>query len=349
MAYSEGLITFDGMFCESCHKDGNTVRADGFCVNCLDYMCNTCLKYHRKYVRNHKQLDRSEMPQDYCVERCPVHPKELVKFYCTHCDDATCPECIPINHHASCTDIFHIPTYLQSKDINSEFKELKQALKEIDDEATRVKDETDENLKQVNSNRNEISKAISRHRVHLKDMIEDERIAIFKALDQEKEETIRKLEERQNQRKQQLFEQQKSLYRKIEEEARRMDEQSKTYPIIMQKMAVKSSKVMSKIGYLTAEIDKKERQGRRAELFIASKKIRQNVGALKKDINDVREESAVSYYHFRPNKNDISIDSPGNSITIGSLSSSSRHQQRRSNVSHAPEQTRSNTSLTSDL
>lgn len=335
MASSESEQGFNEMFCEPCDKEGNRVRADGFCVNCLDYMCNTCMKYHKKYVRNHTHLDRSQMPQDFVVERCPTHRKELVKFYCTHCDDTTCPECIPVNHHASCTEIFHIPTYLQSRDIHSEFKDLKVALKEISEEASRVNDETDQNLKQVNTNRNEISKAISRQKVHMKDAIEDERIEIFKALDQEKAEMIKKLEEKQNQRKQQLFEQQKRLYRKIEEEARKLDEQSKTYPVIMHKMASKTVNIKSRLESLASEIETKERQGQKADLFIATKRVKHNVGALKQDINDVRDESAVSFYHFRPNKHEISIDSSGNSISIGSLSSSSSRQQgRRSNVSH---------------
>ena len=330
MASAEYDESYDTMCCEPCHKDGNKVQADGFCVNCLDYMCNTCLKYHKKYVRNHTQLDSKNMPQDFCVERCTVHPNEFVKFYCPRCDDTTCPECIPIKHQAECSEFKHIPSYLQSRDIYTEFKEVKKSLNEVEKEATRIKEETDENLKQVSINRSDISKSINRQRKYMKERIEDQRIDIFKSLDNEKAEVIRKLEEKQNQRKQQLFEQQKLINTRIEEEARKLDEQSKTYPIIMHKMASKSVNIESKLTSLTGQLGLKERQGQKAELFITIKRVKQKMRALEQDMNEVREESAVSYYKFRPNKTEVSIDAAEDSVNLGSLS----RYGRRSNVSH---------------
>ncbi|XP_053385670.1 uncharacterized protein LOC123538008 [Mercenaria mercenaria] len=334
MASADSEQGYDFMFCEPCHKEGNRVQADGFCVNCLDYMCNTCLKYHKKYVRNHTHLDKANMPQDFCVERCSVHPNEFVKFYCPRCDDTTCPECIPIKHQAECSEFKHIPSYLQSRDIKSEFKEVQKTLNKVEKEATRMREETDENLKQVSINRGDISKSINRQRKYMKDRIEDQRIEIFKSLDEEKAEIIRKLEEKQNQRKQQLFEQQKFINTRIEEEARKLDEQSKTYPIIMHKMASKSVNIESKLTSLIGELGLKERQGQKAELFITTKKIKHKMKALERDMNDVREESVVSYHKFRPNKNDVNIDAPEESVHLGSLSRYSRKSNTKATTSY---------------
>ncbi|XP_053386587.1 uncharacterized protein LOC128550801 [Mercenaria mercenaria] len=315
------------MFCEPCNKEGNTVEADGFCSDCSDYLCSTCLKYHKRLAKNHTLFDKSSMPQDFCLERCVLHPNDLVKFYCTKCDNTACSQCIPIEHQTECSELMHIPSYMQSQDVYRELKEVKKSLKGVEEEASRTGDESGQKLKKATLNSSDISKSISLQKKYIKDKIEEQRVEIFKALDDERVEVIRKLDERQGRRKEQLFEQQKLIKSKIDDEANHLDEQLMLYPRKIQNIALNSANIRSKLESLTTELVNKERQGRKAELFVATKRTKRNMKTLQKDIDDVCKENKVRCFTFRRNTENISIDAAENA-TLGSLIEESEQGDR---------------------
>ncbi|XP_053386589.1 tripartite motif-containing protein 45-like isoform X2 [Mercenaria mercenaria] len=315
------------MFCEPCNKEGNTVEADGFCSNCSDYLCSTCLKYHTRLAKDHTLFDKSSMPQDFCLERCVFHPNDLVKFYCTKCDNTACSQCIPIEHQTECSEFKHIPSYMQLQDVYRELKEVKKSLKAVEEEASRTGDESGQKLKKASLNCSDISKSISLQKKYIKDKIEEQRIEIFKALDDERVEVIRKLDERQGRRKEQLFEQQKLINSKIDDEANHLDEQLMLYPRKIQNIVLNSANIRSKLEFLTTELVNKERQGRKAELFVATKRTKENMKTLQKDIDDVCKENKVRCFTFRRNTENISIDAAENA-TLGSLIEESEQGDR---------------------
>ncbi|XP_053385667.1 uncharacterized protein LOC128550495 [Mercenaria mercenaria] len=330
MATAEGEHGSDfeeTMFCEPCNKEGNTVEADGFCSDCSDYLCSTCLKYHKRLAKDHTLFDKSSMPQDFCLERCVFHPNDLVKFYCTKCDNTACPQCIPIEHQTECSEFKHIPSYMQSQDVYRELKEVKKSLKAVEEEASRTGDENGQKLKKATLNSSDISKSISLQKKYIKDKIEEQRIEIFKALDDERAEVIRKLDDRQGRRKEQLFEQQKLINSKIDDEANHLDEQLMLYPRKIQNIALNSANIRSKLESLTTVLVNKERQGRKAELFVATKRTKHNMKTLQKDIDDVCKENKVRCFTFRRNTENISIDAAENA-TLGSLIEESEQGDR---------------------
>ncbi|XP_053388187.1 transcription intermediary factor 1-alpha-like, partial [Mercenaria mercenaria] len=328
MATAEGEHGSDfeeTMFCEPCNKEGNTVEADGFCSDCSDYLCCTCLKYHKRLLKDHTLFDKSNMPQDFCLERCIFHANDLVKFYCMKCDNTACSQCIPIKHQSEYCEFKHIPSYMQSQDVYGEMNEVKKWLKTVKEETSRTEDESGQKLKQATLNTSDISKSVSLRKRYIKDKIEEQRVHIFKALDEERVEFIRKLDERQGLRKEQLFEQQKLINSKIDDEVNHLDEQLMLYPRKIQNIALNSANIRSKLESLTTELVNKERQGRKAELFLATRRVKQNMKTLQRDIDDVREENVARCFSFRPSKEDISIDAPEN-VSLGCLSE--KNQQR---------------------
>lgn len=52
--------------CDPCKYDGDSKPAVGFCVDCDDFLCDTCYKYHctPKQTRNHKLQDGLRMPKE---------------------------------------------------------------------------------------------------------------------------------------------------------------------------------------------------------------------------------------------------------------------------------------------
>ncbi|XP_060572481.1 uncharacterized protein LOC132730540 [Ruditapes philippinarum] len=100
------------MFCEHCDKhDKQYVPAEGFCVKCFEYLCGTCVKFHKRLLVTHYIKDKDYMPQDFCIEKCSVHQDELVKFYCQACKKFACTEC-KTQDHWYCSMVSHLPAFV---------------------------------------------------------------------------------------------------------------------------------------------------------------------------------------------------------------------------------------------
>ncbi|XP_060576981.1 uncharacterized protein LOC132734294 [Ruditapes philippinarum] len=92
--------------CQPCKGDGDTVQAEGYCENCNEFICSSCIKAHRKLAgtKNHVIKSKDEMPTVLstqsapCTELCDVHMNEIVKFYCQDHDSVGCGDCMVLEH-----------------------------------------------------------------------------------------------------------------------------------------------------------------------------------------------------------------------------------------------------------
>ncbi|XP_060554678.1 uncharacterized protein LOC132715658 [Ruditapes philippinarum] len=97
--------------CQPCKADGDSLEADGFCQNyCQEYLCKTCIKYHRKVTvsKHHAILDKGNMPKNVepqtikqlCTLTCDKHKLEIIKYFCSDHDTVGCGNCMVIDHKA---------------------------------------------------------------------------------------------------------------------------------------------------------------------------------------------------------------------------------------------------------
>ncbi|XP_060589368.1 transcription intermediary factor 1-alpha-like [Ruditapes philippinarum] len=96
--------------CQPCKADGESLEADGFCQNCQEYLCKTCIKYHRKVTvsKHHTILDKATMPKNVepqivkrlCTETCEKHKLKIIKYFCSDHDTVGCGNCMVIDHKA---------------------------------------------------------------------------------------------------------------------------------------------------------------------------------------------------------------------------------------------------------
>ncbi|XP_053403962.1 uncharacterized protein LOC128558500 [Mercenaria mercenaria] len=102
------------VFCQPCSSDGDWLVAKGYCENCNEYLCATCLKVHRKQAmsKNHKVLEGEDMPKarmssmtlNACSELCAKHTNEIMKFYCSTHDVVGCGDCMVLDHKSCKVD-----------------------------------------------------------------------------------------------------------------------------------------------------------------------------------------------------------------------------------------------------
>uniref|UniRef100_A0A8C9LFN9 RING-type E3 ubiquitin transferase n=1 Tax=Pavo cristatus TaxID=9049 RepID=A0A8C9LFN9_PAVCR len=89
--------------CTSCEDNA---EAHGFCVECVEWLCKTCIRAHQrvKFTKDHTVRQKEEVsPEAVGVTSqrpvfCPFHKKEQLKLYCETCDKLTCRDCQLLEH-----------------------------------------------------------------------------------------------------------------------------------------------------------------------------------------------------------------------------------------------------------
>ncbi|XP_060594903.1 uncharacterized protein LOC132749204 [Ruditapes philippinarum] len=130
------------MFCEHCDKhDKKYVPAEGFCEECFEYLCGTCVKFHKRLLVSHIIKDKDNMPQDFCLEKCSIHYDELIKFYCQACKKFACTKC-KIQDHGNCKMVGHLPALVSGIENSKEIEELKENIDEIMNDLKNTEEQT---------------------------------------------------------------------------------------------------------------------------------------------------------------------------------------------------------------
>lgn len=153
--------------CDPCLTDGHHVEAHGYCVDCQDYLCIVCYRSHSKNraSRDHYLLDQTTSVPDkeprllteHFIEKCSIHGREIVKFYCHKHEALACSDCA-ILHHKTC-EIDYIPEkavdFSKSKQCDDTLENLNSLhryvtdMQEIADKKTKEIDDTHKKNEEV--------------------------------------------------------------------------------------------------------------------------------------------------------------------------------------------------------
>lgn len=100
-------IDIEQLQCVPCATDGDTERAEEYCIYCNEYICKNCAKDHRKnkMTRNHKLLCLKDVPINVKLFQelkelmsCSDHPCSKVAYRCDTHDTFICVKCVAIKH-----------------------------------------------------------------------------------------------------------------------------------------------------------------------------------------------------------------------------------------------------------
>ena len=97
--------------CTPCSKEDNNKEAAWFCVECSEYYCDQCLKYHNRLgaLTGHQVLDEEAFRQSKTsintsaglnlpTDKCRRHFNKLVDMYCEDHDIVSCSVCAALEH-----------------------------------------------------------------------------------------------------------------------------------------------------------------------------------------------------------------------------------------------------------
>ncbi|XP_045169721.2 transcription intermediary factor 1-alpha-like isoform X2 [Mercenaria mercenaria] len=135
--------TFD-LLCSPCKRKHINKEADKYSVDCSDYYCSICVKFHEDIpaLSGHKILDKGQFQHGTSqalpmvpTERCDRHNYKPVDMYCKNHDDVSCSTCMAVEHRL-CKDIFYIPEFIQNKANIPDPKDVLKALEATEDKVT---------------------------------------------------------------------------------------------------------------------------------------------------------------------------------------------------------------------
>ncbi|XP_051886022.1 transcription intermediary factor 1-alpha-like isoform X2 [Pristis pectinata] len=96
----------DEKFNQVCTSCEDNAEANGFCVECLEWLCKTCIEAHQrvKFTKDHTVRQKEDVsPEAVSVSNqrmlfCPIHRQEQLKLFCETCDRLTCRDCQLLEH-----------------------------------------------------------------------------------------------------------------------------------------------------------------------------------------------------------------------------------------------------------
>ncbi|XP_042366996.1 transcription intermediary factor 1-alpha isoform X3 [Plectropomus leopardus] len=151
--------------CMSC--DDNT-EATGYCVECVEFLCVTCIEAHQrvKFTRDHTIRQKEEMsPEALGISTqkpvfCDIHKQEPLKLFCETCDRLTCRDCQLLKHkdhnYQFLEDAYrNHRQYLEN--MTQQLQEKRKAIEEVSGCISTGLQQVEENRKAVT---NEIKKSI---------------------------------------------------------------------------------------------------------------------------------------------------------------------------------------------
>ncbi|XP_060579036.1 uncharacterized protein LOC132736009 [Ruditapes philippinarum] len=288
------------MFCEFCNKQDNQyVPAEGFCEECLEYLCRTCLKYHRVYKKSHTIKDKDNMPQDFCLEKCSVHQDELVKFYCQACKKFACAEC-KTQDHGNCSMISYLPALVQGIENSQETKELTENVDKLMKALENTEKYVNINMKYVASQETKILDTVMKKKKEILSVFEKHQNKVIQDLDKKIEETLKRLKQEKKEKIEKLQEDQNRLEKLLNNEENEIKKKieiiKKDDKKILQAITEKTSKMKIKLKAISTELIHHQNTDQRCQLFVAMKRGEEVIEQLKPDAGKQCKDNLIHYY-----------------------------------------------------
>ncbi|KAK3585819.1 hypothetical protein CHS0354_038338 [Potamilus streckersoni] len=98
-------VALDEIYCHPCQLDGKSENPTAQCNTCSEYLCETCVQYHKRFKISMNHAGTSLIPkngvnEDPAVEylsRCMIHGKRF-KYYCQSHQYLCCSKCVIVQH-----------------------------------------------------------------------------------------------------------------------------------------------------------------------------------------------------------------------------------------------------------
>ncbi|XP_053390079.1 uncharacterized protein LOC128553001 [Mercenaria mercenaria] len=180
--------------CDPCLTIGQHIKAHAFCVDCQEYLCKNCFECHQrtKASKHHQLVDISYMDKqsvssrcsNVTTEKCHVHKKEVIKFFCKNHEVLGCTDCMTMGHRTC--DLDYIPDICAGIGESDECREVMRELDWKMKEADNIIQQANIKNSQVDSSHENATKDIVKFRKEMDDHLNEKQKKIEFLADERK-------------------------------------------------------------------------------------------------------------------------------------------------------------------
>lgn len=293
--------------CEQCDQHGTQTEAWAFCVDCSEYMCKTCLVYHRRYVPTHSQLDHSEMPRDLNVtEKCSSHSKLLIKFYCEDCRKLACSECKKLEH-AYCGNVRHISELVNYDENQKGIADIKEDIRDLMEILDEIEEKRISNMEGLPFREENAKHAMKVHREKMVKLLKDmkqERMEEYDDEIRDVEETLKDLKQSKKEAAESFDVKQEVLENNLKRAEKNMEKKIETAKsadlVRLHEIQQKNKDIASCLGNISSKLDHKQRSDLKCRTFVAVKMAEQYVKKVEEDFKKISLDNKTCDYKVEP-------------------------------------------------
>ncbi|XP_071121357.1 uncharacterized protein [Mytilus edulis] len=199
----------DRKLCSGCLRDDEENEAEAWCNDCLEEVCKTCAKVHRKFNPPHKviplhQVSNLSSSILKISKDCDVHTDQRTTLFCTQHDKVICDLCLSDNHK-NCESIISIDRAAKGVKRGTALADLKSRIKHLNEMfpellKCQTKDEKefdrqrDKFLKQISTTRQQINKHLDQIEKETVDELNKQYKSTKQKMDEAKHKTQKGLE-----------------------------------------------------------------------------------------------------------------------------------------------------------
>lgn len=86
-----------------CQRLNEDVKAESWCSNCSEHVCQSCARAHESMSPPHKVVPNKEKQQLSpsllkLSKNCENHPDQKIVLFCGQHDQVICDSCVPVSH-----------------------------------------------------------------------------------------------------------------------------------------------------------------------------------------------------------------------------------------------------------
>ncbi|XP_060559947.1 uncharacterized protein LOC132719988 [Ruditapes philippinarum] len=249
------------VYCQPCDEEGTRLPAHGFCTDCKEHLCKTCLTVHKKLksTKHHTVLDATIMPKvlqqpstsiytsqsDDLTTPCCKHPQEIIKFYCNDHKNLLCSVCVTLEHPATICKVDYIPdtsgNIIDSKEYQvvlkalnttfDQYQQMEEDVKEMTAKSNRSLKGALEDIKKFRKEINQRLDELERQVVHVVKVTEQENNSNITAVETANEEVTNTLKISSEKIKQlNTSKQANTLFMELKRAEKMMEDVKKTAP-----------------------------------------------------------------------------------------------------------------------
>ena len=165
---SEGVVTdVSNIVCAPCISENNSVAAFKFCSQCREYLCQNCVRHHKKlgltkYHHLSAFTDTLTNKSDAGIvdERCLKHNEKIISMFCSYHEEIGCHECMSKNHK-DCGEIIYIWKHAKDIATSPELQHVKEDLEGTSGRIKTIRTDRQNDLDRLSSERDAIIKSFS--------------------------------------------------------------------------------------------------------------------------------------------------------------------------------------------